>query len=230
MPRARYALIIFAALAVAGCAEPTTKSPYSGQNVDGPTLAIEARNEAQRVKDEAEADAEAQRLKLAAARRAFDSAAAGVEEGAAAELRRLADEHEQQASAAAAAIGQIAAKAQRGISLIETKHAAAAAAIERERARQNALFDGFQTITGSPLVQTASNGIPGGPLALGLLTLAGGWFARSRVHKAADSSWDEAKEETRAEALSKELAALKDSIAALKPPTPAPAPAPGGTV
>lgn len=211
-------LVVLAALAftVPGCAEPTTKSPYSGEQVDRATLGREAEGEASRVAEEAETDAEAERDRLIRARENFDASVAQLEGETRQAVEALARQYEQTAAQVEQAVAAIARKAERGLALIQSKHAATAAVIERKEREQAWLAEAFGGLVGSPVVQGAVGTLPGGGLALGALGLLGGWLSRRAVHSAADRSWDEAKGEANAAALRTELAALKDSVRSLR--------------
>lgn len=211
------ALIIAAALiaglpALTGCAEPVTKSPYSGADVDRAGLDAEASAQHARAADEAEADAAAEAGRLAAAKAAYERAVADVEGATEAELRRLASEYQAAASSAAEAIERIGGKARRAYDLIQTKHAAAAAALDREEERRAMLGRAIEAVTGSPAAQAAAGSIPGGTIVLGLAGLLTGWLGRRAVHKAEDSGYEYARGEKARDETAAALAALKGRI------------------
>jgi hypothetical protein len=208
------AVLPVVALVLGACSPPTTQNPHTDQPhaITRPTLDAETEIAADRVVTSASIDAADEAAKVAAAQAAYASVADRVAADADRTLRDAQRTLELTAAEVDRTLSRIEQRTQRDLKQIASRYKSAAADLDAQEKARAMWSDLAGGVLGSPAVQGVASTVPGGSLALGVISTLAAWFGARAVHKAENRGWTERDAEAKAAAAAAELEALRAGV------------------
>jgi|694.fasta_scaffold101013_5 hypothetical protein len=192
----KIALILACMMSVftlSGCNEPQVRSPFSNELVTAATLEREADTAIEQREKAIERDRAKQQAELAKIKREAEANLAKLDLTQQAERIDITTNLDARLAEVEAKYAEQQADADKAWAAIENRFAEASESLKRQHEQRAAGLQVLQTGLSAVPAAAPFAGLLSDPTLLALLGIGGGYAVRSRMKKAEDKAWDEAK-------------------------------------